>query len=172
MIVTPHPAASTARSMRRRPALEPAAAEQQLHALADEGGVEGLGEDLVGALGEGQLHRPLRGEAHDGDRGLVDLGQGADARAHRDPVQDGQEGVEQHEVELEAPGQGQGLDPVPRLHHLDRAHVEGLAQEGPGGGVGGGDENGGRGGGGPDAVSRVTHARSANATRRTSWAGL
>ena len=127
--------------------LQAATPEQQLHALADEGRVKGLGQDLVGAFGEGQLHRALRRQPHDGDGGLVDLGQGPDARAHGDAVEHGQEGVEQHEVELEPPGEGQRLHPVAGLDHVDGAHVEGLAQEGAGGGVAGGDEQGGGGGG-------------------------
>ena len=42
--------------------------QHQLHPLADEGGVERLGEDLVRPLGVGELDRALRGEPHDRDQ--------------------------------------------------------------------------------------------------------
>ena len=105
-------------------------------------------QDLVGARRVGELDRALGGKPHDRDRRLLDRGQGPDAGADRDPVEDGEEGVEQDEVDVEPAGQGQGLDPVGRLHHLHRAHVQGLAQERAGGGVAGGDEEGGGSGAG------------------------
>ncbi len=103
-------------------------AQHDLHPLPDERGVEGLGQDLVRPLGEGELDGALGAQAHDRDEGLADRGKGADARADGDAVERREEGVEQDEVQLEPARQGEGLDAVRGFHHLHRAHVEGLAE--------------------------------------------
>ena len=75
------------------------------------------------------------------DRGLVEVGERADAGADREAVHDREERVQDHEVEVEAPGQGEGLDAVRGVDDLDRGDVEDAAQEVAGGRVAARDQD-------------------------------
>ena len=161
-----------------QPPLFLAAHEENPRAVAQEGGVERLRERLVGARGERDLDRPLGAEAEHEDRGLVDVGEGADAGAHREAVHDREKRVQHHEVEVEAPGQGEGLDAVRRVDDLDRGAVQDASQQVAGGRVAARDQDrgarrgrtSGPGGGFTGAGGRLTSRAGFAASRRSSRA--
>ena len=120
--------------------------EEHARAVAEERGVERLGQGLVGARGERDLDRALGAEAQHEDGRLVEAGERADAAADRDAVHDGEERVEDHEVQVEAPGESERLDAVRGVDQLDRGDVQDAPQEVAGGRVAARDQDRGAGG--------------------------
>ena len=112
-----------------QPPLLLVAHEEHPRAVAEERGVERLGQRLVGARGEGDLDGALGAEPEHEDGRLVDVGERTDAAADRDGVHDGEKRVEDHEVQVEAAGERERLDAVRGVDQVDGRDVEDATQE-------------------------------------------